>query len=157
MRKSLRRIEWTLLIIIGGIALMFVIPGLDLFDRDQAVSEAKKTGHYYKVDADTQTYFGKKVRVDGVIYDEDKLVVYLSSKNLFVVPSLPNNIQIKTDSGLVLDYKSSSGSMRLFKSRGDFIFDPVPEDMKAITVFNEAYGQSFSFPVSFEGGEIANE
>ncbi|CAM4499982.1 hypothetical protein FHS16_005597 [Paenibacillus endophyticus] len=152
MRKSLRRIEWTLLVIIGGIALMFVIPSLDLFDRDQAVSEAKKAGHYYKVNADTQTYFGKKLRVDGVIYDEDKLVVYLSSKDLFVVPSLPNSIQVKTDSGLVLDYNSSSGSMRLFKARGDFIFDPVPEDMKSITVFNEAYGHSFSFPVSFEGG-----
>ncbi|MGO4348059.1 hypothetical protein AB4Z45_21440 [Paenibacillus sp. MCAF9] len=153
MRKILRRVEWVLLIVIGGFSLLFALPSIDLFDHDAELSEAKKKGFYYKVDADKQTYFNKEISIDGVVYGEGKLVVYLSSKRFFSVPQLPNTIQIKTDADEVLQYQSSGASMRLYRSKGQFTFINVPPNLKSVTVFNEAYGESFSFYIPLEEGK----
>ncbi|WP_138754262.1 hypothetical protein [Paenibacillus sinopodophylli] len=152
MRIALRKIEWTLLVVIGGLAVFNLLHTFDLFDRDTQLSEAKKKGYYYKVDADAQTYFGMRVNVDGVIYGEGKLTVYLSTKDLFSVPLFPNRIQVTTDSGEVLSYRTSSGSTGYYKSTGHFTFEQVPENLKSITVHQEAYGQSLSFLIPLEGG-----
>jgi hypothetical protein len=152
MRKTLRRMEWVLLIVIGGLALLLGFPSIDLFGHHAELSEAKKKGIYYKVEADKQTYFNKEVNIDGVVYGEGKLVVYMSSQELLSVPLLPNSIQIKTDSNEVFENNSSAKHMRLYRSYGEFTFSNVPPDMKSVTVFNEAYGESFSFPISLEGG-----
>lgn len=154
MRKILPRIEWLLLVVAGGFALLILLPAFDLFERDPQLNQAKKQGYYYEVNADKQTFFKKRVKVDGVIYGDGKLIVYMTSKGLLTLPSLPNQIQVITDSNAVLDYKSSRATSNILKSSGSFTFEQVPEGLKSITIFREAYGESFSFPVSFEkGGE----
>ncbi|WP_169087834.1 hypothetical protein [Paenibacillus sp. PL91] len=153
MRKALVAVEWLLLIVVGGLALLLVLPIFDLFDRDEELSAAKKKGHYYEVKADKQTYFNKKISLDGVVYGDGKLIIYMTSKGLFRYHNLPNNIQVKTDTNEVLDYQSSGSSNNIYKSSGAFNFNDVPAGIKSITVFKEAYGESFSFQVSLEGGK----
>ncbi|OMF32198.1 hypothetical protein BK133_14330 [Paenibacillus sp. FSL H8-0548] len=152
MRNTLRRIEWLLLVVVGGFALLLVLPAIDWFDRDPQVKEAKKQGYYYEVNADKQTFFKKKFTVDSVIYGDGKLIVYMTSEGLLSWPNLPNNIQIITDSNEVLEHQSAGASTSIFKSSGYFTFKQVPEGLKSITIFREAYGESISFPVSFEEG-----
>jgi hypothetical protein len=153
MRKALFLVEWMLLIAIGGMALIMVLPVSGLFDRDTELSAAKKKGYYYEVNADKQTYFNKKVSVDGVVYGEGELVVYMTAKGLFTIPNLPQHIQVKTDSGEVFDHRGSSASSNIYQSSGQFTFKNVPPGIKSITVFKEAYGQSLSFHISLGGGK----
>jgi len=153
MGKTLRKVEWVLLAFIGGVALLIALPSIDLFDHDAELSEAKKKGIYYKADVDKQTYFNKIVNIDGVVYGEGKLVVYLSATGLFREIQLPNSMQLKTDLNEVLDYSSSARHTRLYRSHGEFTFNNVPPNMKSVTVFKEAYGESFSFPISLERGK----
>lgn len=155
MRKILRNIEWLLLVVVGGYALLFLLPSFDLFDVDPQLNEAKKQGYYYEVNAGNQTFFNKKVTVNGVIYGEGKLIVYMTSKGLLSLPKLPNNIQVITDSNEVLEYQSSGASSSILKSSGYFTFEQVPDGFKNITIFREAYGESFSFSVSFEEGRVS--
>ncbi|WP_141503446.1 hypothetical protein [Paenibacillus luteus] len=153
----MRKVEWTLLIILGGLALYFLLMELTHFEPDARIKAARKEGAYFAVHAPKQTFYGKSFTVDGVIYKDGELHVYMTSKGIFSWPALPNTIQVITDRKEELNRSSSAGTSTLFRSRGRFTFQEVPEGLKSITVFQEAYGESFSFPISLVKGGQTNE
>jgi hypothetical protein len=156
MRKALVAVEWLLLIVVGGLALLLVLPVFDVFDRDEELSAAKKKGYYYEVNADKQTYFSKKLSLDGVVYGEGKLVVYMTSKGLFRYHNLPNNIQVKTDTNEGLNHNSSGASNNIYKSSGEFNFNDVPSGINPLRFLRKPMGSPSRFRSRLKEGRQTN-
>lgn len=152
MRKALKVIEWTLLVAMGGFALQFLLAPLDWFERDPVKEEAKEKGYYYKVDSETQTYFDKKIRVDGVIYGNGELIVYMKGKGISIYEKIPFRVQVTTDTNETFTSSGGGSSSGVFTTNGYYRFRDVPQGIKEITIHQEAFNESFSFQVSLDKG-----
>ncbi len=150
----MRIIEWMLLsVLIVQVIMVTLVPLANLNRLSDDVRKAKKQGSFFEGSPEIQTYFGKKIRLNGVLYDGDgELSVYMTGTGK--TPSkLPNRVQVQTDSGFLLDQRGSSSSNHSFRSDGDYLFSNVPQGIRSVRIFNEAYGESFSFTIPLTRGE----
>lgn len=155
MRKKaiafLRFSEWTLLILFIGFAVLISQPFSDMFNIDKDIRQAKREGVYFDADTHFQTYFDKSVRLDGVVYDQKEILVYMTGKQLGPYGKFPNKILVTTDTGATFESMGGGNTTNAFRSRGYFHFKEVPPGIKWITVLNEAYSESFSFNIALQG------
>lgn len=153
MLRILRSIEWTLLILLGiHFLMMYFAPILNSSSFNDDIREAKKQGSYFEGSPETQTYYGKKLRVNGVIYGADGDLRVIMTGTGMLPNKLPNRVQVQTDSGAMLDQRGSSSSNNALRSEGDYLFSSVPQGIRSVRIFNEAYGESFSFTIPLSGG-----
>ncbi|MFX3633847.1 MAG: hypothetical protein ACE3L7_26190 [Candidatus Pristimantibacillus sp.] len=157
IRKFILFVEWTLLIVIGGSALLLMLPYSDMYHFNRDIKEAKRQGIYYEGSSKKQTYYGRRIRVDGVVYDKNQLIVYMTGAGMGPSNKLPNRVQVRSETGQLLDSSSGGSSTNVLRSRGYFEFRDVPIGLEQITIFNESYGQSFSFLIPLEGGDNKDE
>ncbi|WP_282936803.1 hypothetical protein [Paenibacillus sp. RC67] len=155
MIRLLRIIEWSLLVVlIVQVIGVLVAPLANLNSFSDDIKKAKKQGFFYEGSSEIQTYFGKKIKVNGVVYDDGKeeLLVYITGTGK-TPNKLPNHVQVQTDTGLLLNQRGSSSSNNSFRSEGDYLFSDVPKGIQIVRIFNEAFGESFSFTIPLTGGE----
>lgn len=157
MRKKaitfLRFSEWTLLILFIGFAVLISLPFSDMFNFNKDIRQAKREGVYFDADTHFQTYFDKSVRLDGVVYNQKEIIVYMTGKQLGPYGKLPNRILVTTDTGATFESMGGGNTTNTFRSRGYFHLKEVPPGIKSITVHNEAYSESFSFNIALQGGD----
>jgi hypothetical protein len=149
----LRFSEWTLLILFTGFAVLISLPFSDMFNFDNDIRQSKREGVYFDADTKFQTYFDKSVRLDGVVYDQKEILVFMTGKQLGPYGKLPNRILITTDTGDTFESMGGGNTTNSFRSRGYFHFKEVPPGIKSITVHNETFSESFSFNIALQGGD----
>ncbi|RKN60051.1 hypothetical protein [Paenibacillus ginsengarvi] len=157
MRKKiltiLRFSEWTLLILFTGFGVLISLPFSDTFNFEKDIRQAKREGVYFDADTHFQTYFNISVRLDGVVYDQKEILVYMTGKQLGPYAKLPNKILVTTDTGATFESMGGGSTTNAFRSRGYFHLKVVPPGIKSITVHNEAFSESFSFNIALQGGD----
>ncbi|GAA4862039.1 hypothetical protein GCM10023310_46790 [Paenibacillus vulneris] len=155
MRKALRMLEWILVIsLLLQIMMLAVRPYISMNSYQKEIREAKRLGSFYEGGSETQLYFGKKLRVNGVIYGgQGELSVYMTGtgKN---PNKLPNRVLAETDSGIPLTQRGYSSTNTAFRSEGNYLFSDVPQGVHSVRIFSEAYGESFSFMIPLTGGDV---
>lgn len=149
----LRFSEWTLLILFIGFAVLISSPFSDMFSFGKDIRHAKREGIYFDANTHFQTYFGKSVRLDGVVYDQKEIHVYMTGKHLGPYGKLPNKILVTSDTGATFESWGGGSTTNAFRSRGYYQFKELPPGIKSINIHNEAYGESFSFNISLQGGD----
>ena len=151
----LRFIEWNLLIVLTGFALLITLPFLDIFSVDKDLRQAKREGVYYDADTRFQPYYDITVRVDGVVYDQQEMRVYMTGRGKQWGPynKLPNRILVTTDTGDTYESMGSGRTTNIFRASGFYQFSKMPPGIKSITVHYEAYDESFSFDIPLQGGD----
>lgn len=154
MLRILRKVEWTLLIILGLQFIMILLaPTINTNSFSDDIKKAKKQGVFYEGSSEIQTYFGKELQVNGVANNGNgELTVYITGTGK-TPNKLPNHVQVQTDTGLLLNQRGSSSSNNSFRSVGDYLFSDAPQGIRSVRIFNEAYGESFSFTIPLTGGE----
>lgn len=152
--KVLHALEWALLILLIGYSILIIIPFSDMYQFNKDIHKAKRECIYFDADAKFQPYFGTSVRLDGVVYNQKELLVYMSGKAFGPNSKLPARIQVKTDKGTVLQSSGGGSSTNILRARGIYDFKDVPAGIQSITVYNEAYSESFSFEIDLKGGDM---
>ncbi len=145
--------EWILLILLTGYAVLISIPFSDMFNFDKDIRLAKREGFYFDADTQFQTYFNMSVRLDGVVYDQKEMLVYMTGKHSGPYGKLPNRIQVTSDTGDTFESMSGGRTTNVLGSRGYYHFKEIPPGIEWINVHYEAYGESFSFNIILQGGD----
>lgn len=153
MRKMTAAVEWMLLILLVLYLAPMVIPFSDMHHFSRDINQAKKEGSFYPGSPDRQTYYDNKLRIDGIIYREGQLSVYMTGTGLGPYSKLPSNLQIETDSGMPLQYSGGGSSHNVLRTKGYYVYKNVPDQIRSVTIRNPepAYGQSIAFHLSLEG------
>ena len=149
MKQSVSRwltsIEWVLLVVGALMIAISIIPFSDMYDFSRAVREAKKDNIYYDGPKETQTYFNRSLRVEGVIYDGSELTVMVRGCRFGPHEKLPQHAYLKTINGEEIGWSGSGSSSTVFCARGFFNYENVPTEISQVEFTNEAFGESFSF------------
>jgi hypothetical protein len=153
MKRMLLIAEWTLLIVFGGQVLLLVAGSFaDLFAFSDDWREARKQGTFFPGPPGAQTYFGRSLTVDAVVYDGERLSVYMTGRKFGAGGKLPSPITVTADTGEVLHETGGSRSTNLFFAKGEYRFETRSADIKGIRIHQESYGESFSFTVPLAKG-----
>lgn len=148
-----KAIEVVLLVVGALMILMMVMPFSDMHNFGSMVREAKKENIYYDGPKETQVYFGNKLKVEGVIYDDEELLVMVKGCRFGPYGKLPQRGYIKTMEGEEIGWSGAGSSSTVFCSSGYFAYENVPAGLTQVEFTNEAYGESFSFVLDLERGD----
>lgn len=153
-RQILKIVEWGLLIYLSVSLIGFFSPLLTLHKEDTWVKEARKANIYYDIDTTTQAYYGRTLSLHGVIYDNESLVILMTSKGLggAGMPSM-SDLKVTTDQGEELFVNGGGSSQSIFGSRGHYRINEAPANITGFTIEKERYGEAFSFQVSLTRSE----
>ena len=124
----LTAIEWLLLV--SGMLMIapMVNPFSDMYDFYSTVREAKKDNIYFEGPNETQTYFGRSLKVKGVIYDGSELTVLVRGCRFGPTGKLPMHGNLRMMDGREIRWSSSGSGSTIFCARGFYSFDNVPAD-----------------------------
>ncbi|MCI3920893.1 hypothetical protein MO973_11675 [Paenibacillus sp. TRM 82003] len=152
MRKWLLSIEWALLIGLG----MLIVPTTLSFENPlrphPAVQEAKRNGTFYPGSEEKQTYFGKRIEMEGFIYDGgDELTVLLKGCRFGPHGKLPTRAYLRLDDGRTIAPTGGGSSAGSVCMTGSFTYRNVPPGR--VEMRNEAYGESFAFVLQLGKGK----
>lgn len=154
MRKMMAAVEWVLLILLVLYLAPMVMSFSHMHHFSRDIKQAKKEESFYPGSPDRQPYYDNKLRIDGIIYREGQLSVYMTGTGLGPYGKLPSNLQVETDSGVPLQYSGGGSSHNVWRTKGYYLFKNVPDQIRSLTIRNRepSYGQSFMFHISLEGG-----
>lgn len=150
LREWMAVFEWLLLFACALMIAIMVIPLSDMYDFSRTVREAKKDNIYIHGPKETQIYFGRTLKIEGVIYDGSELNVLMRGCRFGPHGKLPQRAYLKTIDGKEIGWSGSGSSSTVFCSRGYFNFEDVPSGLSQVEFTNEAYGESFSFVLDLE-------
>ncbi|MEJ8545657.1 hypothetical protein [Brevibacillus borstelensis] len=154
MKRFFTFLEWVLVLFFGGQVLLLLISSFTvLFANADEIRLAKKAGTFYPGPGISQTYYNREFTVDGVRYNGKTLEVYMTSRG-FGSNSLPSFVKIASDTGQDLDVSSSGASGGWLLSKGSYLVKEAPSDLQSIRIYDESYGQSFSFTVPLMKGGV---
>ncbi|WP_195575336.1 hypothetical protein [Paenibacillus sp. 1001270B_150601_E10] len=132
-------------------AYIFCLGGVGPYLED--LQSDDEYGTYIDVHSDTIAYYGKKFQIKGAAVADDHFTVFVRSAGVQWQPNLPFSLNVRTDQGEVLQSTTRGQNSGLFYTRGSFTFKGLPSDTKEVVVYQQSYGESFSFRIPLGGDE----